>query len=828
VSIRNLDALFDPESIAVIGASTRIGSIGATVWQQLANGSYPGKLYAVNPKYRELDGHPVAGRAADLPNAPALAVICTPPATVPRLIAELAGIGTRAAVILTTGIDSSQKLAMLKAAQGHLLRLLGPGSIGLLAPHQGLNASYSPIDAIPGELAFVSQSTGLMTAMLDWAKGRRIGFSHCVSLGEQADVDFGDMLDYLASDPKTRAILLYVESIVSPRKFMSAARAAARNKPVIIVKTGRLIPGELTSASHSGALSGSDMAFEAAVNRAGMLRVNTLQELFLAAETLSRFRTNTDDAITVLTNDSGAGFIATDAAAYADVKLSDIGTATGQQLDAVLPPSRSRSNPLNMPDDAPVARYEQALKLLLQAPDTGAVLFIHAPTAAVSSAEIARALAPLAQHEPGCPPRLLACWLGDQAAAQARQTFQDAGIANFDTPEQAIRAFSMLTRYRHNQAELTEAPPALVGDRRLDTAAIRSIVDSALASGCETLGEAQTSSLLQACGIALPLPLPLPAQYANTRPEPALQRRHAQELLVGGRIDSVFGPVILFGQGGRTEEIMADRAVALPPLNVPLAKALVARTRVSRLLAGWGDTPAVDEAALHGVLLAISQLLAEIPEIAELEINPLVVNFEGAWARNAKIRLNAARPAGAANFAIRPYPTHLEETVQWQGQSLLLRPIRPEDEALHMEFLQSLEPQDIRMRVFYSRRSMERSELARLVQIDYAREMVFIAVASAPDGHAQTLGVVRAMTDPDNLSAEFGVIVRSELKGAGLGRLLMHKLITYLRKQGTARLVATVLDQNDRMLKLAKELGFEEVPGANSGDDTRDIVLKLT
>ncbi len=823
MSIRNLDALFDPDSIAVIGASTRSGSIGATLWQQLANGNYPGKLYAVNPKYRALGAHPVASRVSDLPEAPALAVVCTPPATVSRLIAELAAIGTRAAVIMTTGLDSSQKLDMLKAAQGRLLRLLGPGSIGLLAPHQGLNASYSPVDASPGELAFVSQSAGLMTAMLDWAKGRGIGFSHCVSLGEQVDIDFGDMLDYLASDPKTRAILLYAESILSPRKFMSAARAAARNKPVILVKTGRSLPGEAAVAAHSSELTGSDMAFEAAISRAGMLRVNTLQELFLAAQTLTRFRGNTDDVITVLTNDGGAGFIAADAAAYAGIKLSEVGAATGRQLDALLPPSRSRRNPLNMVADAPVKRYEQTLKLLLQAPDTGAVLFIHAPMAAVPSAEIARALAPLAQHEPGCPPRLLACWLGEQTAAQARQTFQDAGIANFDTPEQAIRAFSLLTRYRHNQAELTEAPPALQADRRPDTAAIRAIVASALASDCETLSDAQTRSLLKASGIAV-----LPAQHPPAGPESMLTRLHAQELMVGGRIDSVFGPVILFGQGGRTEEILADRAVALPPLNVPLAKALVARTRVSRLLAGWDDTPAVDEAALHGVLLAISQLLAEIPEIAEFEINPLIVNFEGAWAGEAQIRLSATKPAGAANFAIRPYPAHLEETVQWQGQSVLIRPIRPEDEALHMEFLQSLEPQDIRMRVFYSRRSMERSELARLVQIDYAREMVFIAVARAADGKAQTLGVVRAMTDPDNMSAEFGVIVRSDLKGAGLGRLLMHKLIAYLRTQGTARLVATVLDQNDRMLKLARSLGFEEVPCANSGGDTRDIVLALT
>jgi acetyltransferase len=307
-----------------------------------------------------------------------------------------------------------------------------------------------------------------------------------------------------------------------------------------------------------------------------------------------------------------------------------------------------------------------------------------------------------------------------------------------------------------------------------------------------------------------------------------VRRAHAQELIVGSTIDSVFGPVILFGQGGTAVEVMADRAVALPPLNVPLAKALVSRTRVARLLAGWRDTPAVDEAALHGVLVAVSQLLAEIPEIAELDINPLIVNFEGAMALDARIRLSATAPAGAANFAIRPYPLQLEETVQWQGRTLCLRPIRPEDEALHMEFLQHLDPEDVRMRVFYSKRAIERSELARLVQIDYAREMAFVALAPGPDGQPQTLGVVRAMADPDNIEAEFGVIVRSELKGSGLGLLLMQKLIAYLRTQGTQRLVATVLDYNERMLKLAKELGFEEVPESEAGECTKCIALPLT
>jgi acetyltransferase len=440
MSIRNLDSLFDPRSIAVFGASQRAGSVGATVWHNLSSGGYTGLLYAVNSRPGALGEQVAYARAADLPTVPELAVICTPPATVPGLIDELARLGTRAAVVMTAGMNDPQKQAMLNSARPHLLRIIGPNCIGLLAPHKGLNASFAHVNAEPGELAFVSQSGALVTAMLDWARGQAIGFSHFVSLGEHADVDFGDMLDFLATDPKTRAILLYAESIESPRKFMSAARAAARNKPVIVVKAGRSPLGQLAAASHTGAMAGSDLVFDAAIARAGMLRVNTLQELFLAATTLSRFRTNTSDSLTILTNGGGAGVMAADAAAFADVPLATLSEATRHKLDAVLPANWSHSNPVDIIGDAPVARYQQALSILNDDPDTGALLFIHAPTAIVPSADIAQALVPLAQHDAHVAPRLMSCWLGDAAVAQARKTFQDAGIAGFDTPEQAVRA----------------------------------------------------------------------------------------------------------------------------------------------------------------------------------------------------------------------------------------------------------------------------------------------------------------------------------------------------------------------------------------------------
>ncbi len=889
MSIRNLDSLLSPTSVVVLGASERPGSLGATVWRNLSDGSFRGDLYAVNPKRPALAGGQVVGSVDELPHAPDLAVICTPPDTVASLISQLGALGTRAAVVMTAGLDAAQKQAMLDAAERHLLRILGPNCIGLLSPHIGLNASFAHIGAQPGELAFVSQSGALVTAMLDWARGRGIGFSSFVSLGEHADVDFGDLLDYLASDARTRAILLYIESISAPRKFMSAARAAARNKPVIVVKAGRSPQGQAAAASHTGALAGSDIVYDAAIRRAGMLRVDSLQELFLAAQALSRLHTQGSDHLTILTNGGGAGVLAADAAAACGVPLAPLGPVVRQRLDAVLPANWSRANPVDIIGDAPVQRYVQALEALGEDEASGTVLLMHAPTAIVGSADIARALLPHLRREGGKPARLMSCWLGDQAVAEARGLFQQAGVADFDTPEQAVQAFSMTVRYRQNQAELTQAPPVRVPSAPLDLAAVRAIVREALSQGREMLTEPEAKALLDACGIpvaatrrvgatpqqaadaarAIGFPVVLKilspdishksdvggvaldladeravrdaaqamlTRVAAARPQARLEgfsvqamvrRAHAQELIVGSSVDSVFGPIILFGQGGTAVELVADRAVALPPLNEPLARALVARTRVARLLRGWRDTPAVDEDALLRVLMAVSQLLAEVPEVAELDINPLIVNFEGAIALDARVRLSAAGPAGAQHFAIRPYPAELEETLPWQGRSLCLRPIRPDDEAMHMDFLRQLDPDDVRMRVFYTRRTMERSELARLVQVDYAREMAFIAVEQDAQGQPATLGVVRALADPDNVEAEFGLIVRSDLKGSGLGLLLLRKLIDYLRASGVQRLVASVLDGNLRMLNLARDLGFEELEESDCGDGTRGLVLRL-
>ena len=870
MSTRNLDALLDPASVVVVGASARPGRMGTTAWRNLRAGPFKGAVFAVNPKYRRLDGQSVCGRVADLPAPADLALVCTPPATVPALLAELGARGTRAAIVLSAGFDAAQHQAMLDAARPHLLRVLGPGCIGLLSPHLGLNAGIAHTGALAGDLAFVSQSGSLCSAMLDWAHARGIGFSQVVSLGEHADIDAGDLLDQLASDARTRSILLYLDAIQSPRKFMSAARSAARNKPVIVLRSPHALPQ---------AQAGDDRVYDAAIERAGMLRVHTLPQMFLAAQTLARFRGNRAEQLAVLSNGSGAAALVADAAAREGIRLCALAAPTLQRLQPLLARDAAAAAPLLLRGDAAPQVYAQALQLLQDDPAAPALLVIHAPNATVPSAQVAQALLP--PPDAPSPPRLMGCWLGRDAAAEAWRVFQQAGLASYATPDEAVGAFAMGVRYRRNQAQLIEAPPSKSGDTPADAAAARALVQRALGAGRTLLEADEARRLLAAYGIAVrakqqvqPEPyaaasaaekigypvslqlvcpdLPDDADVAVLRLDlrsaaqvrDAAQRMlnglrralpgarveglrvmatahpaHARGLSLGARIDPLFGPVILLGSA-------PEPLVALPPLNLPLARSLMHRSGVMALLRGQGDTPMADDAALQRVLVGLSQLLIDVSQIAELDCSPLLVGSDGVLATRAQVRLSLAAPAGALNFAIRPYPSNLVETLDWHGRRLTLRPIRPEDEVQHMAFLSRLDPADIRMRVFYTRRSIERSELARLTQIDYAREMAFVAVEADADGNDQTLAVVRAIADPDNVNAEFGIVVRSDLKGARLGELLMQRIIDYQRGQGTRKLVATVLAHNTRMLELARRLGFVERASAE-GNDVRWIELAL-
>ena len=535
----------------------------------------------------------------------------------------------------------------------------------------------------------------------------------------------------------------------------------------------------------------------------------------------------------LMTNGGGAGVMAADAAGLAGVPLCELSERVRDKLNAVLPPTWSHANPIEIIGDAPVRRYTETLQALLADRDSGAVLFLHAPTAIVRSDDIARACAPIVRQAPG---RVMACWLGDAAVADARRVFEDAGVANYATPEDSVRAFAMLATYRRNQALLLEAPTAGaaatagrelgypvalkilspdishksdVGGVRLnlrDENELRHAADEMLARVRETLSQARITGFTVQTIATCPL---------------------AQELIVGASIDPVFGTVLLFGQGGTAVEVLADRAIALPPLNRVLARELVSRTRVAKLLTGYRDHLPIDFDSICDVLIAMSQILADLPELAELDINPLLADHDGVVALDARLRVTRGAGAGAANFAITPYLAELAETVSWQGETIVLRPIRPEDEPQHRAFIELLQPQDLRLRFFSVRREMLRSELARLWQIDYSRGMAFIAVRSLQGGTAQTLGVVRALIDPDNVDAEFAIIVRSDLKAHGLGHMLLRKMIEFLSRRGTQRMVGDVLRDNEAMRELARSLCFLIDTAASNADAFR-IVLTLT
>jgi acetyltransferase len=892
MSVRNLNYLFDPKSVAVIGATLRPHSVGATVLNNIIEGGFRGKIFPVNPKYDMLGALPCYAKVKDLPQIPDLAVICTPPATVPALIAELGEHGTRAAVVLTAGLGALKdwrgrnvKQAMLEAAKPSLLRILGPNCVGMLAPGIGLNASFAHTTALPGKIAFVSQSGALMTGVLDWAKSRRIGFSKFISLGDSADVDFGDVLDYLASDPGTHAILLYVEDIRHARKFMSAARAAARSKPVLVVKAGRAPEGAQAAASHTGALAGSDDVYDAAIRRAGMLRVLSTEELFGAVETLARARPLYGDRLSIMTNGGGPGVMATDALITSTGRMATLSAHTMEELNRVLPATWSHGNPVDIIGDAPAERYVKTMEILLREPESDAILFIHAPSAIVSSSEIAKQLVPLAQH---APRNIIACWLGGDAVALARHLFADAGIPTYDTPEGAVSGFMQIVQYRRNQNLLMEVPPSLATEFTPDRAAAQAVVRKALSQGTQMLSEPDAKTLLAAYGIPIvetcsaatvddamacaqqigfPVALKILSpdithksdvggvaldlesaeavhsagnamlkRLKQLKPEARLRgfsvqsmarRPLALELIVGVSTDPVFGPVVLFGQGGVAVEVTADRAIGLPPLNAVLAREMISRTRVAKLLAGYRNRPAADLDAISRTLVQVSQMVADIAEIAELDINPLLADHNGVIALDARVRLApAATPtAGVERFAIRPYPQELEQWIDFKDQKVLLRPIRPEDGVAHRAFFAALDAEDVRFRMFISMRELQPSQLARLTQIDYDREMAFIATRKLESGDWETLGEARVVADPDNVDAEFAVIVRSDLKRQGLGRILMSKLIAYCRERGTQRIVGEALSNNRGVLNLASHLGFDIGPGPDPGTCTMRLGL---
>lgn len=868
MTTRNLDALFAPGAIALIGASNKAGSVGAVIARNLASGGFARPMMFVNPRGGVIAGVDAHHSIAELPQTPDLAVIATPAPTVPAIVEELSERGCRAAIVISAGFDPAQREAMFAAARPRLMRIMGPNCLGFLSPSAGVNGSFSHLAPLRGDIALITQSGAIATSIIDWANGRGIGFSHVLSLGDMNDIDFGDLLDYLALDASTRAILLYVENVTHARKFMSAARIAARAKPVLVVKAGRGEAGARAAASHTGAMAGADLVYDAAFRRSGMLRVESLRELFDAAETLSSGISPRGDRLTILTNGGGLGVMAADALEERGGRLPALPQALLAELDTVLPKAWSRGNPIDILGDARGDRYVAAFDAIAAHGAQDAVLVMNCPTGVADNLEAAEATLQARARHPNTP--FLTCWLGEVTADAPRRLFAKAGVPAFETPEEAVSAFMNLVEYARNQDALLETPAASPERAAASRDEARRIIAVALGEGRSMLTEPEAKRVLALYGVPavetmivrtpdeaadaaarLSAPFALKilsrdishktdvggvalaladteavraaaeqmlVRVAKVRPEarlegftlqPMIRRPHAEELILGMSVDRTFGPVILFGQGGVAAEIVGDRVMGLPPLNAPLARGMIARTRVSKLLAGYRDRAPANQDALVGAMVSLSDLVIDMPEIVELDINPLLSDEEGVIALDARIVVGEAAIHDDVRLAIRPYPAELcEELKVPDGGVFSVRPIRPSDAPGLVEMGARTQPEHLRLRFHGVFHDIETPQAVRLTQIDYDREMAFVAV----ERDDTLAGVARLTFDPDFASAEYAIIVRSDVQGRGLGRALLQKLLFYARGRGARCVWGEVLAENENMLKMAREMGAISLP----------------
>jgi acetyltransferase len=894
MSTYRLANLLSPRSVALVGASPRQGSVGRAILRNIRSGGFKGDFGLVNLHHAEIDGVPAVDGLAKLPFSPELVVITAPAAAIPGLIDEAGKKGAAGAIIVSAGLGHSAGSladAAELAAHRYGMRLIGPNCLGVMMPGANLNASFAAHMPVAGNLALITQSGAIAAGMVDWAAQRGVGFSGIVSIGDQLDVDIADLLDYFALDEKTRAILLYIEAIKDARKFMSAARGAARIKPVIAVKSGRMAQGAKAAATHTGALAGSDAVYDAAFRRAGILRVPDLRELFDCAETLGRVGPPAGKRLAILTNGGGIGVLAVDRLVELGGIAAAITPAARQKLDAVLPPTWSGSNPVDIVGDADAARYQAALEVLLADAGNDAVLVMNVQTAIAPADAIAATVTDVAtkyrQEHRGSAKPLLAVWVG--AEQKIGDLLSGAGIPNYPTEDDAVRGFMHLVQHREVVASLAQVPPAMPGTFVPDIEAARRIVATALAEGRGWLDPIEIKQLFDAYEIAMvPTFAAADAEQAvahaselfaqgmtvvlkimsrdivhksdvggvvlnltsadavrnataqilarakELRPEARISgvivqamivRPKARELILGLADDPTFGTVIVFGRGGTAVEIINDKALALPPLDLQLAGDLIERTRVSRLLRAYRDVPAVKQDSVAMVLVKLSQMAADIPEIGELDINPLLADQTGVLAVDARVavRRMARKFAGSgpANFAVRPYPSqwqrHLEVKDGWR---IFARPIRPEDEPLIHDLLRHVTLEDTRLRFFAPMKEFSHEFIARLTQLDYARAMAFVAFDEATN---EMVGVVRIHSDSIYANGEYAILLRSDLKGRGLGWALMQLIIEYAKSEGLKRISGEVLRENSVMLNMCRELGF-----AVKSDPTEHALCNVT
>lgn len=882
--------IFQPRSVALIGASEREGSIGAVVLGNLIKARFKGRVFPVNPEYEKVQNRRCYPNVGALPQVPDLAVIVTPAKVVPAVLQQCGEKGIRFAVILSAGFRETGRAgemlekAVLRKAKRHGIRFLGPNCLGIIRPSLRLNASFSQSTPRPGRLALVSQSGAVCTALLDWAGPRGIGFSNVISTGISADIDFGEILDFLVMDSQTDAIMMYIEGIHESRQFMSALRAASRAKPVVVMKAGRHAEGGKAAISHTGALVGADDVFDAALSRAGVVRVKEYASLFAVAATLDAGVRTEGPRLAIVTNGGGPGVIAADQVADKRLKLANFNEETRKRLNKILPAAATVGNPVDVIGDADADRYSATVAACLDDPGVDAVLAILLPQAITRPLPVAEAVARLAAdtRKP-----LLTCWMGDQSMRASRKLFVAQGIPTYTTPEGAVEAFAAVAMYNANQQLLLQVPEPLTQDGAPDSSGAKLIIDEVLASGRTVLDLAESKALLASFRIPILRSMPahkasealtiaeeigypvamkiyssdithksdvggvrlglnngsevrqaykeMVAKVSALQPEAAIDGvliepmwhpANGRELMLGVMNDSVFGPVISFGLGGTMVEVIRDRAIALPPLNRYLARRMIEQSRAARYLEEFRGKPAANLEALEDVILRMSELVCELPEVEQIDINPLIVDPQGALAVDARVvvRKTSTTAHPYSHMAIHPYPANLiTESYLNDGTKLTIRPIRPEDAVLERDFVNGLSERSRFLRFMYALSEITPEMLSRFTQIDYDREMALIAVIGE-DASLRQIGVARYVTYPDGRGCEFAIVVSDDFQRKGIARQLLSDLIDLARDRRLEYMDGIVLRQNENMIRLAESLGFDV---ERSAEDPELVSLQL-
>ena len=871
-----LSALFAPNSVAMFGASETPDSVGQVVFKNLLDGGFEGGIYAINPKRDTVLGEKAYPDLDSIGEDIDLAIVATPARTVPGIVEACGVYGIKSMIILSAGFrevgEQGKALEdkVRDSARTHGIRFMGPNCLGLIRPSIGLNATFGNNSASEGGIALVSQSGALCTSILDWAENRDVGFSAVVSTGIAADVDFGDILDYLASDPKTESIILYIEGLQDSRRFMSGLRAAARIKPVIAIKAGRSTEGAAASMSHTGALVGGDEAFTAALNRSGVVRVDTISQVFAAAGTLSSKYKSAGSRLAIITNAGGPAVLATDHAPEAGLQIAELSDETMKALDEVLPATWSHGNPVDIIGDATPERYRDAIDLVLKDNDVDGVLVILTPQAMTALVEVAEAV--VEASEKNRKP-IITSWMGGKQVDPARSLFRQARIPTFNTPEAAVDAFHYLAAYKANQALLLQTPGRLPLEHdEPNIEAARLIIEAALNEKRSVLTEPESIALLEAFNIptvrngiarsaeealvlatSMGFPVAMKiysedishksdvggvklnirnaadvrgnyreliervqrnrpdANLAGVTVEAMHRTTNGREVMVGVISDPVFGPVISFGAGGTFVEVMDDAAIAIPPINDSLARNLINRTKISKALGEFRNMPAANKDSLVDVLLRVSNMACELPWLREMDINPLILDEHGAMAVDARIVVGIPKPSpdAYAHMAIHPYPADLESTFQLpDGRDVTIRPIRPEDAEIEQDFIRNLSDEAKYFRFMHAVHELTPEMLVRFTQIDYDREMALIVV-TWEDGKEVEHGVARYVTNPDQNSCEFAVVISDEFQGHGIGQRLMTRLMEIARARGLDMMEGEVLTANHRMLELVRSMDFQ-------------------